>query len=334
MRAVVCHGYGGLDDAALEVVPSPPLAADGVRIAVHASCASFASLLVMQGRHQNRAEPPFTPGTEVAGVVLETGPRAGLFRPGERVIAAVRTGGYADEVVVPQQTVFALPDRVDFATGCQLPSVYGTAFAALVWRANVQAGETVLVHGAGGGSGLAAVEIAKVLGARVIACAGSRAKLDAAAEHGADELIDHRSQTVHERVRALTDGAGANVAYDPVGGEAFRESLRCLCAEGRLVTMGFASGDIPQAPANHLLVKNLDVIGVYWGHYLGWGRDPVSARVQSRVRDGFATMFEWMAQGRLRPRVHARLPLAQFRTALEMIAARDVVGRVVLLPRA
>jgi len=333
MRAVVCRAFGGPDEARVESLPAPPMVAGGVRIAVHASAASFASLLVMQGRHQNRAEPPFTPGTEIAGVVTEVGPGVDRFRPGDRVVAAVRSGGYADEAVAPQQTVFALPDAIGFATGACFPSIYGTVFAGLAWRARVRADDTVLVHGAGGASGLAAVGVARAMGARVIACAGGDDKLAAAREQGADALVDHRLDPVAGRVLALTGGRGVDVVVDPVGGDAFRASLGCLAPDGRLVSLGFAGGVIPTVPANLLLVKNVTLIGLYWGHYLGWGRQGVDAATTARVREAFAQLFAWTLAGRLRPRIDRTWPLEGFAEALARIASREAVGRVVLLPR-
>ncbi len=334
MKAIVCRGYGGIADAAVETLEPLPMPPSGVRIAVHAACASFASLLVMQGKHQNRAEPPFTPGTEVAGVVMEVAPGVTLFKPGDRVAAAVRSGGYADEVATSIDTVFHLPDGISFEAGSQFPSVYGTAFAGLAWRARVRDGETVLVHGAAGGSGVAAVQIAKALGARVIASAGSAKKLAAARADGADETLNHRDGALRDQVLALTAGRGVDVVYDPVGGEMFIESLRCMAPEGRLVSVGFAAGSIPEVPANILLVKNLDVIGLYWGHYLNWGRQPAGQLLLDQVRAAFSTMFDWALEGKLAPRTYRSFPLEEFAAALDLISSREVIGRVVFLPRA
>lgn len=331
MKAVVCSAFG-LEHAAVRDVPSPTLTADGVRIRVAAVGVSFANLLVIEGRHQNRWEPPFTPGTEVAGEVIECGERVGRVRPGDRVIAAVRTAGYAQEVVAPESTVFALPDGVDFVTGSQFPTIYGTAYGAFVWRARLQPGETVLVHGAGGGSGLAAVELARCLGARVIATAGSEAKLQAARERGADVLIDHRRNGFRQAVLDATGGRGADVIFDPVGGPTFDESLRCIAPDGRIIPMGFAGGTIPQIPANIVLVKNITVIGIYWGYYLGWARQAPPDRIHDDMRAAFAQMLDWAAHGKLRPHTYRTYPLTAFREALAALSGRDVIGRVALLP--
>ena len=331
MKAVVCRQFGDPRVARLEDVAPPPLLPGAVRIEVRACSASFASLLVMAGRHQNRAELPLIPGTEIAGIVTELDADVTRFRIGDRVVAGVQSGGYAQEAVVPEQTVFHLPDDIAFEIGAQLPTVYGTAFAALKWRANLAPGEFLLVHGAAGGSGLAALEIGKALGATVIATAGSKEKIAVLAAHGADHAADHRSDW-RGRVLELTGGRGADVVYDPVGGDAFDESLRCIAPDGRIIPMGFASGRIPSVAANIVLVKNITVIGIYWGYYFGWGRQPVPPGMDARLREAYRQMFDWIRSGLLSPRVHAALPLADFREALRMIASREVIGRVVMLP--
>jgi len=333
MKAVVCRQYGGPDVARLEDMPAPPMRAGSVRIQVQACSASFASLLVMEGKHQNRAPLPLIPGTEVAGVVVETGDGASRFRVGERVIAGVQSGGYAQEVVAPEETVFHLPADVSFDAGAQFPTIYGTAYGALHWRARVAPGEVVLVHGAAGGSGLAAVEVAKALGATVIATVGSEAKQAVVREHGADHAIDYRRANWRDAVLDITGGRGADVIYDPVGGETFDTSLRCIAPDGRIIPMGFASGAIPTVPANIVLVKNISILGVYWGYYFGWGRQPVAPGNDAKLRQAYAQLFEWTSQGSIRPRIHAVLPLSDFKTALHMIAGREAIGRVIMRPQ-
>lgn len=332
MKAVVCRQYGGPEEASLEEVSSPALFPGAVRIAVKASAASFASLLVMAGKHQNRAPLPLIPGTEVAGVIEEVGEGVTRFRVGDRVIAGVRSGGYAEEVVAPEQTVFHLPGDVPFEIGAQFPTIYGTAYGALKWRARVAPGEVVLVHGAAGGSGLAAVEVAKALGATVIATVGSSAKAHVVNENGADRVINYRDSDWREAVLALTSGRGADVIYDPVGGETFDQSLRCIAPEGRIIPMGFASGTIPTVPANIVLVKNITIIGVYWGYYFGWGKHPVKPNNDAMMRTAYHELFELVQQGKCKPRVHAVLPLSEFKAALRMIEQREAIGRVILQP--
>jgi len=333
MKAIVCREYGGPEVARLEDVEAPQIRPGAVRIRVEACSASFASLLVMQGKHQNRAALPLTPGTELSGVVTELGQGVSRFRIGQRVIANVQSGAYAQEVVAPQETVFLLPEKISVNTGAQLPTIYGTAYAAFKWRANLTAGEVILVHGAGGGSGLAAVEIAKAMGAQVIATAGSDDKLKVAREHGADHTINYRTRDWRAEVLQLTGQRGADVIYDPVGGDTFDTSLRCIAPDGRIIPMGFASGTIPRVPTNIVLVKNITVIGVYWGYYLGWGRQPVLPNTDARLRAAFDEIYAWTIEGRLRPQAHAVLPLSQCRAALEMIASREVIGRVLMRPQ-
>lgn len=340
MRAVVCRGFEREDQVAVENVEPPAMIADGVRIKVMSSGVSFANLLALKGRHQNRATPPFTPGTEIAGIVIEcdadaVGFNPGFnpgFKPGDRVMAGLRSGGFAEEVVVTARTVFSLPAEVDFDAAVQFPTIYATAYGVLKWRARLGEGETLLVHGAAGGSGLAAVEIGKVLGARVIATAGSAEKLAVAREHGAYITLNYREQGFREAVLEATGGRGADVIFDPVGGAVFDESLRCIAPEGRIIPMGFAGGDIPQIPANILLVKNITVIGFYWGYYVGWGRIAASPGMAAQVRAAFDEMLDWVRLGKLRPLTHRRFALEEFRQALAMISSREVIGKVVLNP--
>lgn len=330
MRAVVCRSFDDPAATQVEQVPSPALTPGTVRIRVHSAGVSFANLLVLTGRHQNRAEPPFTPGTEIAGTVVEVGAGVTRFEAGDRVVAGSRNGGFAEEAVIPERTVYPLPDEVSFVQAVHFPTIYATAYAALKWRARIAPGETLLVHGAAGGSGLAAIEIGKCLGATVIAVAGSDAKLQAARRHGADVLIDRRGASIPESVLAATDRRGADVVFDPVGGDAFSDSLKCIAPDGRLIPMGFASGEIPTIPANVALVKNVTVIGLYWGYYVGWGRIAPPPGMEARVREAFDVMLGWCARGRLDPETWRTFPLADFRLALESIRSREVIGRVAL----
>lgn len=333
MRAVVCRGFEREDQVAVEDVAAPHLTADGVRIEVLSSGVSFANLLTLKGQHQNRSVPPFTPGTEIAGIVTECGAQAAGVKPGDRVVAGLRSGGFAQQAVVASDSVFQLPDEIDFDTAVQFPTIYATAYGALKWRARLAEGETLLVHAAGGGSGLAAVEVGRMLGARVIATAGSARKLAVAREHGAQIALNYREGGFREAVLQATGGRGADVVFDPVGGAVFDESLRCTAPEGRIIPMGFAGGDIPQVPANLLLVKNITVIGFYWGYYAGWGKIPAPPGMDAQVRAAFGELFDWAKRGGLRPRTDRSFRLEEFREALAMIASRAVVGKLVLHPR-
>ncbi len=334
MKAVLCRAFGPIDSPRVEDIPAPPLTPDGLRIAVHAAGVSFANLLGIQGRHQNKPPLPYVPGTEIAGTVLEIGPDARTaLKPGDRVCAGVESGGFAEEAVAPAANVFPIPGGLDFAAATQFPTIYATAYAALAWRAMLRPGEVLLVHGAGGASGLAAVEIGRALGAAVIATAGSEDKLAAARGHGAAHAINYRAGGFRDAVLDLTGGRGADVIFDPVGGDVFDESLRCIAPLGRIIPMGFASGRIPQIPANLLLVKNVTVIGLYWGYYMAWGKSKASAALRAEVPGLFAEMFRLFEAGELSPVTDSRLPLDDFLAGLRRVESRQVIGKVVLLPR-
>jgi NADPH2:quinone reductase len=243
-------------------------------------------------------------------------------KPGDRVMATVDHGAFAEQALARESDVHKLPDGIDDVTAAGFAIAYGTAQGALRWRADVKPGETVLIHGAGGGVGLAAVEVAKAMGAVVIATAGDAGKLAVAKGHGADHLIDYKTETLRTRIKEICNGGGVDVVYDPVGGEVFDQSLRCANWSGRLVIIGFASGTVPQIPANYLLVKNLSVLGLYWGSYRKHRPDLVA--------DGFAELFAWHKEGRLKPHVSETLDLAQAATALDLIKTRRSTGKVVL----
>jgi NADPH2:quinone reductase len=333
MRAVVGHEFGGIDALALEEVERPALPDGSVRIAVRAAGVSFANLLVARGKHQNRPSLPFTPGTEIAGEVIEVAPGSvGALQLGDRVCAGLPSGGFAEEAIVSSQNVFRIPDDMPFEQATHFPTIYATTYAALTWRGALGAGETLLVHGAAGASGLAAVEIGAALGARVIATAGSPEKVAAALARGADHGVDYRLEDVRETVLRITDGRGADVVFDPVGGDMFDLSLRCVAPLARLLIIGFASGRIPQIPANILLVKNLSAIGLYWGFYMAWGKSQADPATRTRVRDLFGDLFRLFEEGRLRPVVDAVLPLSEFADALRRVEDRKVIGKVVLRP--
>ncbi|MEE4376523.1 MAG: NADPH:quinone oxidoreductase family protein [Candidatus Competibacteraceae bacterium] len=320
MRAVVCKQWGmPPDNLVLEELPSPIPEKDQVAIAVHACGINFADTLIAQGKYQTKPEPPFSPGMEVAGEVLACGSEVKTLKPGDRVMAVLSYGGFAEEVIAPAAAVVPLPTSMDFVTAAGFPVAYGTSHLALTRRAHLQPGENLLVHGAGGGVGLTAVEIGKQLGATVIATAGGADKLKIAAEHGADHLIDYSKEDIRERVKAL---GGADVVYDPVGGDAFDASLRCINWEGRILAIGFASGKVPQPPANILLVKNCAVIGLYWGAYL-WRNPPI-------MQNSLSELLSWHAQGKLKPHVSRTYPLEQAQEALADLLARRSTGKLVL----
>lgn len=326
MRALLCRELG--DIAKLEVgdIPSPSMAADEVRIGVKASGVNFPDILMVEGKYQVKLPLPFVPGLEAAGHVLEVGADVGdHVKVGDRVMAFARHGGsHAEEVVVQGGIVTRIPDNMDFVTAAAFPVVYGTAHFALAYRGNLKAGETLLVLGAAGGVGLAAVEVGKMLGARVIAAASSADKLEQARKHGADELVNYREGSLRDQVRALTDNKGVDVVFDPVGGDGFTQSVRCIGWEGRILVIGFASGDIPKVAANMILVKNFSVVGVVFGEH--------SSRFPDDSRVRLASMFDAWADGTLQPQVMKTYPLEEAAAALGEIAGRRVVGKLVFEP--
>jgi NADPH2:quinone reductase len=322
MRAVLCKEWAGPEKLVVEEVPSAPIKDGAVRIAVHAVGINFADLLLISGQYQEKPPFPFTPGMEVAGTVMEVGAGVSTLRVGDRAMALTGTGAYADEVVVDANRVYEIPDTMDYVTAAGFPVTYGTSYGAFEWRAHLQAGEWLLVFGASGGVGLTAIEIGKAIGAKVIACANGPQKLAIAQEHGADHLIDYSKEDIRERVKAITGGRGADVVYDPVGGDAFDASLRCIAWGGRLIVIGFASGRIPQAPANILLVKNIDVIGFYWGSY--------QARKPQLLRDSYTKLFQWYKEGKLKPHTSAQMDLKDVTAAMELLRQRKSTGKVVL----
>jgi NADPH2:quinone reductase len=322
MRAVLCREWGGPEKLATGEVPSPPMREGAVRIAVHAAGINFADLLLIAGQYQEKPAFPFTPGMEVAGTVAEVGSGVSGLRTGDRVMGLCGTGGYAEEIVMDAGRVYRIPDKMDFASAAGFPVTYGTSYGAFDWRAHLKAGEWLLVHGAAGGAGLTAVEIGKVIGAKVIASAGSAEKLEVARQYGAEHLIDYSREDIRERVKAITGGRGVDVVYDPVGGEAFEASLRSIAWGGRILIIGFASGRIPQIPANIALVKNIDVIGFYWGSY--------QARKPELLRDSYATLLRWFEEGKLRPHVSAQVKLDDAAKALDLLRQRKSTGKVVL----
>ncbi len=325
MRALLCRSLDGIGALEVAEIESPRLGPGQVRIGVRASGVNFPDILMVEGKYQVKPELPFIPGLEVAGIVLECAEGVEHVWPGERVLAfARRGGGHAEEVVVPGAIVTPIPDAMDFTAAAAFPVAYGTAHFALTHRGHLTAGEALLVLGAAGGVGLAAIEVGKLLGARVIAAASNSEKLAVARQHGADETINYLSEDLRDRVYALTNGKGVGVVFDPVGGEAFKQSVRCIGWEGRILVVGFASGDIPQVATNMILVKNFSVTGVVFGEH--------SWRFPDDTRRRLAKLLEAYSDGRLKPRVMKTYPLADAPLALAEMSNRRVVGKLVLIP--
>ena len=324
MRAVIVKEFGAPAKLAVEDLEAPRLQPDEVLIEARAIGVNFPDLLVVAGEYQTLPALPFSPGKEVAGVVLHTGGDVTAPRTGERVMAQVEYGAYREQVVAKAAACTVLPDELSFDKAAAFGLVYLTAYFGLVRRAALQAGEWVLVTGAGGGIGSAGVQLAKALGARVIAVARKEDKRTLALEQGADHAIDAEPERLRDRVRNLTGGHGADVVLESVGGEVFAQCLRALAWEGRLVVIGFAGGEIPTVKAGHLLVKNVTVIGLQASDYRD--REPASLQEAQRV------LLDLQRQGRIDVPVTMRYPLAEAAAALEAVGSGRVRGKVVLTP--
>ena len=296
-----------------------------MKIAVHAAGLNFPDTLMVAGKYQVKPPFPFSPGMECAGVVTEVGDEVTEVKPGDRVMAAPGHGGMAQEAIAPADFVFRIPDSMSFEQAAGFPVTYGTVYYALVDRAKLQPGETLLVHGAAGGVGSNAVEIGKILGAKIIATAGSEEKLAVAKGWGATEGINYSKESIKDRMKALTNGRGADVIFDPVGGDVFDESLRAIAMDGRLLVIGFASGRIPVAPANMMLLKNCAVVGVYWE---GFAR-----KNPKKNRANFEAMFRWFEAGKLKPVASKVFPLDQVPQAMNALLARQATGKLVISVR-
>ena len=326
VRAVVCETWGPPEALVVRDVPEPRPGPDDVLVQVRACGVNFADALIVQGRYQEKPALPFTPGLEVAGVVVAMGENVTGLATGQRVAALCATGGYAEVASAPRAVTVRIPDAMPYETAAGFMVAYGTAHVGLEHRAGLREGETLLVHGAGGGVGLAAVEVGKAMGATVIATAGSEAKRALARAHGADHVIDYRAGEFKDIVKTLTDGRGADVVFDPVGGSVLAQSMRCIAWEGRLLVIGFAAGDIPEVPAGLVLVKNMSLIGVYWGAY----RLHEPAIINASLR----RLFRWFEEGALRPVVSETLPLEHAAQAMQRLMHREARGKIVLTTEA
>ena len=324
MKAVLCKELGPPEKLVIEEMPSLAPAANEVHIAVSACGLNFADILIIEGKYQERPPLPFTPGSEVGGEVLAVGAEVTGFKSGDRVMARC-SGGYAQEAVAAADKTFKIPDSMSYEESAGFAVAYGTAHVGLDHRAKLQAGETLLVHGASGGVGLTAVELGKVMGATVIATASTPEKLALAEAYGADHLINYTEGEFRNKVKDLTNGRGADVIFDPVGGDVFDQSLRCINWEGRILIIGFASGRIPKAPMNIVLVKNVSLLGLFWGNYGIF--DP------GTMNQSLQTLLDWYAEGKLKPHISKVYPMEQVADALNVFHQRRVTGKVVLKMR-
>lgn len=325
MKAILCREWGPPGQLELGEHELPAPSAGEVRIAVHACGVNFADALIVQGKYQERPAFPFSPGLEAAGSVVECGEGVSGFAPGDRVVALCGHGGFAEEVNAPAAAIRKIPDAMSYTVAAGFSVTYGTSHVALDHRAGLKTGETLLVHGAAGGVGLTAVEIGKLMGASVIATASTEDKRALARSYGADHTIDYTSGGFKDEVKALTGGAGADVIFDPVGGAVFDESLRCINWEGRLIVIGFASGTIPQLPANLALVKNFSVTGLYWGGY--------QKRKPAVLQASWDKLLGWFEQGRLKPHVSRTFTLEEAPRALDEVLERKAQGKLVVVVR-
>lgn len=324
MRAVRIHELIGPEGLRIDEVPTPAPGPGQVVIDVKAAGVNFPDILVTQGKYQFKPTPPFSPGLEAAGVVSAVGPGVTTLAVGDRVAATLPYGAYAEQTIAMELGTVKLPNAVPFAIGAATLLTYATTYHALVDRAALKAGETLLVLGAAGGVGIAAVELGVLLGARVIAAASSEDKLAFCRAHGASETIDYSREDLKERVKALTGGRGVDVVYDPVGGALAEPALRGIAWEGRYLVVGFAAGDIPKIPLNLVLLKGCQIVGVFWGQFAM--REPATNRAHCE------RIFAWVAEGRLNPAIDTTLPFSRAAEALARLAARDVKGKLVLIP--
>jgi NADPH2:quinone reductase len=322
MKAVLCKAYGPPESLVVEELPSPVAGPGEAIVAVKAASVNFPDVLIIQNKYQVKPPLPFSPGSELAGVVTSVGDGVARVTPGDRVMAITGYGAFAEEVKVDAGRLMPMPARMDFVTAAAFGLTYGTSDHALRDRGALQPGETLLVLGAAGGVGIAAIEIGKVLGARVIACASTDEKLAVCREHGADATIDYEREDLRERIRALTDGKGADVVYDPVGGPYTELALRSIAWRGRLLVVGFAAGDIPKIPLNLTLLKGCAIVGVFWGDF--------ARREPEKLAEAMGCLGRWYAEGRLKPHISATFRLERASDALTLMAERKVTGKVVL----
>lgn len=322
MKAVVCEAFGTPEDLVIKDMPSPQVSKGMVKIGVKAAGVNFPDTLIIQGKYQFKPAFPFSPGGEVSGIVLDIGEGVTHVKPGDRVIGMTMYGGFAQEVLVPALACFPMPDSMPFDEAAGFTMTYGTSHHGLRQRANLQAGESVLVLGAAGGVGLTAVELAKAMGAKVIAAASTDDKLALAEKYGADHLLNYSNVDIKEGVKLITSGKGVDVVYDPVGGDYCEPAFRSIAWKGRYLVVGFASGPIPSLPLNLPLLKGAAIVGVFWGGFTA--NEPEAHAANMRE------LFDWYAQGKLKPHVSQQYPLEKTADALRWVMSRQAQGKVVL----
>ncbi|WP_299242398.1 NADPH:quinone oxidoreductase family protein [uncultured Aquimarina sp.] len=322
MKAIVCKQYGPPSNLAVKDIESPVAKDHEVLVTVKACGVNFPDTLIIQGLYQFKPELPFTPGSDVAGIVKAVGSGVKHLKVGDEVFGFVMQGGYAEEVAVPANVCFKKPPKMDFPIAASFMIAYGTSYHALKDRAKLKEGETLLVLGASGGVGLAAVELGKLMGAKVIATASSDEKLKLCKQYGADEVINYKTEELKSRIKELTDGKGADVVYDPVGGDYSESALRATAWEGRYLVIGFAAGHIPKIPLNLTLLKGCSIVGVFWGNF--------AMKTPKKNLENTMQLMQWLGEGKLKPHIHKIYPLDQASNALEEMMERKVRGKVVI----
>ncbi|MDG2308480.1 MAG: NADPH:quinone oxidoreductase family protein [Candidatus Binatia bacterium] len=324
MKTLLCKEFGPPESLVLEDVESPEAGPGQVAVDVRACGVNFPDVLIIQNKYQFKPPLPFAPGGEISGVVKEVGEGVTGLVVGDRILASTGFGGFAEELVIPASHAVPIPDSMDFPTAAAFLMTYGTSYYALKDRGQIQPGENLVVLGAAGGVGLSACELGKAMGARVIAAASSDEKLAVCREHGADETINYSTEKLKDRIRELTGGQGADVIYDPVGGDYSESALRAIAWEGRFLVIGFAAGDIPKIPLNLTLLKSCQIVGVFWGAFVG--REP------ERNKQNTRELFEMFAAGKVKPYVSSSYPLAEAAGALDEIGGRRAKGKIVVIP--
>jgi NADPH2:quinone reductase len=323
MKAVLCKELGMPEKLVVEEVPSPKAGPGQVVVSVKACGVNFPDTLIIQGKYQFKPELPFSPGGEVAGVVKEVGEGVTRVKRGDRVIAFNTWGGFAEEIAVDAERTIPMPPAMDFIPASAFVLTYGTSYHALKDRADLKAGETLLVLGAAGGVGLAAIQLGKTMGAKVIAAASNAAKLQICKQNGADEVIDYGTEDLRTRIKAITVGKGVDVVYDPVGGPYSEPALRDMAWNGRFLVVGFAAGDIPKVPLNLTLLKGCSIVGVFWGAF--------TRNEPERNRENNYDLMAMYAAAKVRPHIHATYPLERAADALNEVLNKRVTGKVVLV---
>ena len=325
MKAIVCNEWCKPEELKVSEIKNPTLDDNAVRVEIHASGVNFPDVLIVQGKYQYKPPFPFSPGSEVAGIISEIGKNVKSLKVGDRIMAVTGHGAFAEEICVPEDKITLVPESMDFITAASMSLTYGTSSYALFQRANIKENDVVLIHGATGGVGITAIEISKAVGAKVIATASTDEKLKIAKEYGADYCINYSQNEFKDKVKEYTDGKGANIIYDPVGGDVFNQSLRCIAWNGIILVIGFASGTIASAPTNLPLLKNCSIVGVFWGAWRE--REPNGHNVNMEK------ILKWWKENKVKPKVSKVFNLEDTKYALQALINREVIGKAVIKVR-